>query len=462
MEQIPYIDGMNLGLGYNSAAQSIHSPALNDVTSTKDVPSAGGQDVSFSLEMTSNSASLAKQIGLSATASLKYGISGSGSFKASFVNSIKQNSFSVYLVVQVNVINKQTLLDLSKVRLKTEADIKLVNNPAKFIQQHGDSFIYGLITGGEFYGVLEIESSSAEEHRKTKAELSGKASFGLFSGSASASFEQAMSNITSDYQMKATIFRKGGTGMLLNEITPSKLIEAALQFPETVKGENGYAFQALTIPYNNIEHSSASPISVANQADKLRQLGTFREQFIRCQNDLSYASSHPEQFPGIKIELVSERFNKISNQIDEIVKAASSCFSDQSKCQIPTLDLSLLKLSDVIPLQQKGDSNMKIATHRLFVGQPSEPNPLGSDQEFRFKPSDAGTVPRLRLKHPDGNDKTFGKRVIGTWFTLHSHAQKFAGINYAGAAITETNKVEFYSNDVQGGFIVEVYVLYEE
>ncbi len=42
-----------------------------------------------------------------------------------------------------------------------------------------------------------------------------------------------MQKITSDYQMKATVYRQGGIGAL-NPVEPDQLIKDALQFPSTV------------------------------------------------------------------------------------------------------------------------------------------------------------------------------------------------------------------------------------
>lgn len=71
MEQVSFIQGMNLGLGFNSATSSVHAPAINDVTTTREVLNAGGQDVTFRVEQVSSSKSLEEQLGVSASMSIK-------------------------------------------------------------------------------------------------------------------------------------------------------------------------------------------------------------------------------------------------------------------------------------------------------------------------------------------------------------------------------------------------------
>lgn len=276
-------------------------------------------------------------------------------------------------MVQVIVTNEQTLLDLSKIELKSEAAKLFASNPQAFTQQYGDSFIYGLITGGEFLGVLEIESSSASQFREIKASLSGKASYGLFSGNGKATFEQSLQKITSSYQMKATVLRKG-TGGALNLVTPDQLVKDALNFPGEVTGSNGFPYVALVIPYNHIPHPVASPLDVSNQTTVLEQLGAWRRRLVKYQNDLAFALDHQDQFPGIDIGRVNDRYNQISSEIAEIVSAASACFTDQTKCALPSIDLTLLE--NVLPPQIEGVSGEAMISGTVSKGYWETKHPL--------------------------------------------------------------------------------------
>jgi hypothetical protein len=286
------------------------------------------------------------------------------------------------------VINEQTLLDLSQAKLSDQSAQLFVSNPQQFITQYGDSFIYGLITGGEFFAVLEIESSTVSEFREIKASLSGKASFGLFSGSASGEFEKSVQKITSSYQMKATIFRNGGSGGL-GPITPSDLVKYALDFPNEVLGGQAIPYQALVIPYNHIPHPVASPLDVSNQTTVLEQLGAWRLRLLKYQNDLVFALEHSQQFPGIDIAQINTRYNDISVEITNIVSSASACFSDQSKCNLPTINLSLLE--NILPPQIEGDSvdMVKISSQSIVVGQGSNPPFNLGFQDYTITPPGA-------------------------------------------------------------------------
>ncbi|KAA8745438.1 hypothetical protein [Paenibacillus sp. UASWS1643] len=74
MIETDYLNGMNIGLGYNTMTNSVHpSAALDNINDTRAVVNATGQKVYFQLELLSNSLSLSEQLKVSASASLSYG-----------------------------------------------------------------------------------------------------------------------------------------------------------------------------------------------------------------------------------------------------------------------------------------------------------------------------------------------------------------------------------------------------
>ena len=375
--EIGYMSGMKLGGGFHTATYDNRPvPALDEVVVTTLEP-AGGQQVFYDAKVVSSSLSFTEQLNVSASASLRYGISGSGSAKTSFLSSFQQNSFTVYVVVQVIVTNAQKLLDLSKARLKLEAAELFVSDPQAFAQQYGDSFIYGLTTGGVFLGVLEMESSSAAEFKQIQASLSGKANYGLISGSAQANFGQALQSITSSYQSKATILRQGGSGAL-NETTPEQLIKDALAFPEKVAGDKGFPYEVSLISYNNIPHPpSPSALDVSNQATILERLGDLRRKFLKYQNDLMFALEHQDQFPGIDIDRVNDRSKKINSEIAKIVSAARTCYGNQTRCEFPEIDLTLLA-ENVLPPQLEGATKETMISGTFYKSYFGTNHPLQS------------------------------------------------------------------------------------
>ncbi|WP_242243519.1 MAC/perforin domain-containing protein [Bacillus cereus group sp. BfR-BA-01309] len=352
MKEIPYQNGMNLGLGYDVITNNgLVSSALDNVNLLRPVVQASGQKVQFSVEMLSNSLSLAEQVGVSVSASMSYGMTGSGSAKISLVQALKQNSFSIYVLVKVHVQNQQTLLDLTQIKMSDKAQLLYATNQNSFLNQYGTHFIYGLISGGEYYGILEIESKSAEEYRSIKAELSGKAMVGVMSASASGSFEQALNKLTSSYKLKATIIRDGSEGAL-QPISPEQLIKDAMNFPASVLNEKAIPFSVLIFPYSQIPHPDVKEIPIIERQNCLEKIARIYDRFIRQRNDLQYALDNMELFPGLDKIKVEEYILKISEQLDKL-KATATTFNvastDNQECKEIKCDDYLL--NNILPNQ---------------------------------------------------------------------------------------------------------------
>ncbi|KEK13032.1 hypothetical protein EP18_04000 [Lysinibacillus sphaericus] len=350
MKEIPYQNGMNLGLGYSVLTNNgLVSTALDNVNLLRPVVQASGQKVQFSVEILSNSLSLAEQIGVSASASMSLVGSGGGSAKISLLKTFKQNSFSVYVLVKVLVQNQQTLLDLTQIQMSDKAQLLYATNQRNFLNQYGTHFIYGIISGGEYYGILEIESKSAEEYRSIKAELSGKGMVGVMSASASGSFEQSLNKITSTYKLKATIIRDGAEGALaLQSISPDQMIKEAVNFPAGVLNEKAIPYSVLIIPYTQIPHPDVEDIPIIEQQNCLNEIATIHEKFVRRRNDLQYAIENSEQFPGIDKDKVEDYIFKINEFLDTLILKANTILKDETKCEI---EINKSLLDNILPPQ---------------------------------------------------------------------------------------------------------------
>ncbi|UYZ39055.1 hypothetical protein OD350_28705 (plasmid) [Clostridium beijerinckii] len=351
MEEIPYQNGMNLGLGYNILTNSgLVSSALDNVNLLRPVVQASGQKVQFSIEMLSNSLSLAEQIGVSASASLSYGTLGSGSAKISLVNSFKQNSFSVYVLVKVHVQNQQTLLDLTQIKMSDKSQLLYVTRQSDFINQYGSHFIYGLISGGEYYGILEIESKSSEEYREIKSELSGKALVGVMSASGSGTFEQTLNKLSSSYKLKATIIRDGAEGAL-QPISSEQLIKDAINFPASVLNEKAVPFSVLIFPYNQIVSLDVDEIKINERQYCLNKIAKIYERHMRRRNDLQYAIDNSELFPGLDSAKVEDYIIKINDYLDKLKASVNKVLSESDDLECSGIPIDNSLMDNILPNQ---------------------------------------------------------------------------------------------------------------
>ncbi|HFK1685149.1 TPA: hypothetical protein ACGXND_005116 [Bacillus tropicus] len=318
MFEIEYQNGMNLGLGYNSfTGLPLPSSALDDINQIRSVVNATGQKVTFHIDLIKNKLLMLEQLNISASTSFSFGQS-SGSAKVRFAQSFKQNSYTIYVLVRVHVQNEQTLLDLTKVKFNANVALQYLTNPKMFYRQYGTGFIYGILSGGDYIGVLEIESKSVEQYRQIKANLSGKGLFGVMSGGAS--FEQVLKEITSSYNVKATVERDGGEGEIGN-IQPEQLIKDALNFPSKVLKGQAVPFSVLYVPYEQIPHPERE-LPKPDYTDCLEVLGKEYSKFQIFTNDLLYAIENKEMFPGIDINDMESRLDAIQVEMERIEKQA--------------------------------------------------------------------------------------------------------------------------------------------
>ncbi|MDA2302631.1 hypothetical protein PDN43_25860 [Bacillus cereus] len=347
-----YVRGMNLGVGFNSATRELHPvPALTNVTRIRDVPNAGGQEVLFRLELAKETISFAKQLNVSSKDSLKIGSLGGGSTKAKFFSSFKEDSYTVYIFVYVLVNNSQTLLDMTENPLIDGAANLFVNSPEEFINQYGDTFVYGINTGGEYIGILEISSSTKEEFQMIQGTVSGHVNWEGATAEGLKSLETVIKELNTKFNITATVMRQGTSGEPIS-IEPEELIHDAVNFPNAVTGNNGYPYSVILVPYNNIPHPPAPPLNIEQQSETLEKLGNWREQFLKFQNNLSYVINNQQQFPDSaqNLETIKERYNKISDEISKIVSQANSCFLAYTSCSLPHINLDLLD-EKILPMR---------------------------------------------------------------------------------------------------------------
>jgi len=370
---VDYIPGMSWGLGFNSATLDIHPvTAFTEIASITTPGGARGQETFFSIQVASNTLGFSEQLKASASASLKYGVTGSGSAKAKYVNKISQNNYVIYIIVSVSVTNYFSVMDMSTSALSAAAGELYANHPDEFLQQYGDTFVYGVSTGGEFIGILEIESSSSSEFNSIKAAVNGKASYGIFKGEAKAEFSKCLQEITSSYSLNGSIFRRGDSGPL-NNMTPEEFTQAAVTFPEDVAGDNGYPYSAIIVPYSHIPHPRSTPISTAGQAAALAGLESVRNRLTLYANDLLYAVERIDQFPGANPANIQQRYNEVNGEIAKVLDAARLCYADSSSCQVPDLKLSLLE--PILPSRKDNIDDPSDTHFKVLYSLEHGPNP---------------------------------------------------------------------------------------
>lgn len=330
-------DIMAFGVGFDSISGDVKGDCV--LRTEPELPTVGqGQEVSFFLELITDSAQLAKRLEVSASASLKLGVGG-GSAKAKFVSEQKINSYSCFLLVRV-VVNNPTKR-IRDVRLAdTARELLATGKESEFRRRCGDEFLVGITTGGEFIGMIEIESQDETD----KKNISAKARASGLTWKASAEFDRAVENITAQRNTKVTLFRKGGTQASI-PIELGDMIGQARDFPRLVAGGDAYAYSASFQNYEVLDlPPTANPIDVKQQAYVVERMAAEHMRYQNMLNNIEYVLDHPEQFEQFDRAALNAKADELRGALNKIVESASKCFDNYKMCQLPTAlpDLGVL------------------------------------------------------------------------------------------------------------------------
>ena len=244
------------------------------------------------------------------------------------------NSSSVFLLVNIQVTNAFTMIKEPGISSAASA-LLASGDVSAFQQQYGDMFVRGLQTGGCFFGVIEIETSSQTDQQSLSVKVS--AAYGPFGGSGtfSDSFKQAVS----DRNVKVTCHIEGGVIPQPLPTNVDSLISAASSWPRTVNNQavpytamlDGYGVLPLPNPPNYID--------LQHQQDVLNQCSFWRNQDLLTLNDIDYIVNNQGQFLNLNIVQLDQLQNQITQDLNTIAAAASNALDNPAQAKLPVLQL---------------------------------------------------------------------------------------------------------------------------
>jgi hypothetical protein len=332
---VPYFDGLDYGIGVDTPSATALNVAVTGDPS--EIPHAGGAIVDYYMNELTSEEDLQTALGVSAEAN-----GGIGLFKASarldYAKSCNMNSSSVFLIVRVQVTNAFTMIKQPGIS-QAAATLLANGDVAAFQRQYGDMFVRGLQTGGSFFGVIQIQTSSETDKQSISAKVS--AAYGAFgaSGSFSDDFKQAVSNRS----VLVTCHVEGGVIPQPLPTTIDGLIGAVNPWPGTVADPtlnkavpytallDGYGVLPLPNPPNFID--------LQHQQDVLNQCSLLRNQDELTFNDIAYIKQNPSQFVNPNAAQLDQWQNKISQDLNTIAAAASNALNNPAQAQLPVLQL---------------------------------------------------------------------------------------------------------------------------
>jgi hypothetical protein len=247
-----------------------------------------------------------------------------------FAKNTKINTSSVFLTVKVAVTESFTMIKQPGIE-KSAADLVAQGNLTRFQEQYGDMFVRGLVTGGLYIGVMQIETTGGTDKQNVKGHLS--AAYGLF-GKAQADFNREIMRILSGRSFYVTGYVEGGA--LSTPRSPEELLNSVSNWPTTVKG-NAVPYGALLSPYSILPLPNPPTfVNIQHQKDVLAQCAQIRNDDLTALADIHYIKSKPQEFVDVGNYQLDQLQNELNQDLNTVTKAAQDALNNPKDASLPT------------------------------------------------------------------------------------------------------------------------------
>lgn len=342
---VDYQPGIRLGQGFEVLDDSVRGECVayeKDEAST-----AQGQREDYRLFEIADSYQMTEVLNLSLSMKYKSMFGSSAEGKASLARNRAVTQFANTFMVRSSVRNP--VQSIVKVRLTEPMAALARSSPADFRQRCGNHFVSGVITGGEFFGYVAVQTQNVDEQEKLSASYS--ATYGLggsfqSQGQADKDFLEKISNrrTTIEYH------RSGGKPEPVRDVASMyKVLEG---FADSVRGEGAVPYQASLQPYTTLPNF---PVS-ADTTPKEQGLARILErawQLRSLKDDVAYVRAHPGEFAmkSVPANAVVEVAAAVNAQLETLEAAANRCRTS-GECTLPA-SASPEDLRDRLPLRYR-------------------------------------------------------------------------------------------------------------
>lgn len=354
MPTIPIRDDLQggLGVGYDNTTGTTKAVAIDFDPPPLPAP---GQEVTLELLSIESSRELTEKLSIDISASFKQGVGGA-SAEFNLSQSYEINQYFTYALMKVNVKNTPQLL--TNPRLSEQAKEFITqnqNDEAAFFRKFGDQFVEGVITGGSYYALIQIQTTNEKQQQETKTKLSGF--YGTFK--ASAEFRTTFQEIQKNSVTNIYLAQKGGSGDNL-EITLDAMLQQVESFPSLIKN-SPVNIAVITANYSDkvIFPNLPEPGSLpnGNQEEVLEDFGIDYYRFRDYRSNLKFILERFTEFDDFrdleadeleaKKQEYQDSLESVEEGINEIVKRAERCQKDYRQCEVFTPNINFLPLPTI-------------------------------------------------------------------------------------------------------------------
>ena len=257
IEQVRRIafDQQELGMGFNSDTGQVVGTALDFDAPTPQ----GAQEASSSASIVTTQEAVMESLNMSFEAEGRYALS-SASLKAEFSRNTKYNSVSTFVVARMVVQNQ--IARGRNFRVKREAEELLETNQADmFARAFGDSFVRGLLSGGEFYAVMRITSFDTSVQQSLGVTLQAEINGGVAAGEFKGQFNKVNQNSKTRSEFNVVFYRRGGSGaeQIGTTLSVDDIKERLRELPTAV-ATNPFPYEVELATYDTIPLADASEV----------------------------------------------------------------------------------------------------------------------------------------------------------------------------------------------------------
>ena len=333
-----YLPGLSVGQGANLALKTEHGTAVEGDLGDA-VPGVGGIDVAYQLTVIRSDEQLLEAFNLSASAGFS-GLFLDASTSDHFLNQSSYSRYRTYVVARCIVsLPDRSIRDP---KLKAEARA-LAERKTKdyFTKIYGSEYLRGLVTGGAYFGVIEIDSTSSREQEDIAVAVSASG----WGAEAEVSVSKKLEAITKNMSTRVFVFRQGGDSSLPNPSTPDEIISQAAGFAKTVesapvliKGIYQRYDQVFDIEFGDEGGGFAWDV----RTDDLQTLGRRYLKLKQLSNDYNFVIQHYNDYitgSGVVFEIGETTLaNNSMDAIDPGVLKALKVESDAADIDLPSSD----------------------------------------------------------------------------------------------------------------------------
>ncbi|OYD88072.1 hypothetical protein CDG77_25755 [Nostoc sp. 'Peltigera membranacea cyanobiont' 213] len=330
---VPWITGMEAGIGYDSLTQKVKGKAgATQADLSWNTVTASSQTYNSQIRRIESNEELSNSLDISTSVSGSYGAF-SATATGKFIKSLTVTSYSIYFLINSFVQNSEKVV--SKFFLD-EHECNL--NADQFYQKYGDYYVSGVISGGSFLSLLEMQTNSREVKEQISTSLEANYDAKAFSIGGKFSMDIQNASKYSGVQLQVLLQESGVSGAsdeLKDGGTVENLIAAANGFPDRVK-DGGMPLYAILTPYSVLQKPPQTRNFInVGVVEALRQ--DMNAIYLRAKTILesvTYALNHPSQFADEQ-----DKFNQIKSQMEQILAKVAKANNDLSSGQ----DLELVQ-----------------------------------------------------------------------------------------------------------------------